>query len=86
MIEVTFLLDFPSRALSDVCSRLASAFDVDRLLRRTFLYAFPVWQLPGIISRRVFHISDLCIALVEFFPPGFGKKNEVITYDYLYAV
>ncbi|XP_020630843.1 E3 ubiquitin-protein ligase rnf213-alpha-like isoform X2 [Orbicella faveolata] len=58
---------------SEVWSRLASAFDVDRLLKRTCLYAFPVWRLP---STGMFHISDLCVALVEFFPRGFGDKEE----------
>jgi len=80
---VTFLLLFSCRNFSEVWSRLASAFDVDRLLKRTCLYAFPVWRLP---STGMFHISDLCVALVEFFPRGFGDKEEVIISDYFYAL
>ena len=58
---------------------LASAFEVDRLVKRTFLHAVPVWRLHDIVSTRMFHISDLCVALSEFFPRGFINKEEVVT-------
>ena len=56
---------------------LASAFEVDRLLKRTFLHAVPVWRLHDIVSTRMFHLSDLCVALTEFFPRGVVNKKEV---------
>ena len=63
---------------------LASAFEVDRLLKRTFLHAVPVWRLHEFVSTRMFHISDLCVALVcqiEFSPRDSVKKEEVVTND-----
>lgn len=66
--------------------RLASAFEVDRLLKRTFLHTIPVWQLHDIVSTRMFHISDLCVALVEFFPRGVLNKEKVVRNDYLNIV
>lgn len=61
--------------------RLTSAFEVDRLLKRTFLHAVPVWQLHGVVSTGMFHISDLCVALVEFFPRGTVNKEKVCMLD-----
>ena len=61
--------------------RLASSFEVDRLLKRTFLHAIPVWKLHGIVSTGMFHISDLCVALVEFFPRGTVNKEKVCMLD-----
>lgn len=66
--------------------RLASAFEVDRLLKRTFLQAIPVWHLHGIVSTRMFYISDLCVALVEFFPRGIITKEKVVRNDHLNVV
>jgi len=66
-----------------VWPRLASPFEVDRLLKRTFLRAFPVWRLHGIVSTGMFHISDLCVALVHFFPLGNVNKEQVVKNDYL---
>ena len=61
--------------------RLASSFEVDRLLKRTFLHAIPVWKLHWIVSTGMFHISDLCVALVEFFPGGVVNKEKVLRND-----
>lgn len=67
--------------------RLESAFEVDRLLKRTFLHAIPVWKLHGIVSARMnIHISDVCVALAEFFPRGVMNKEEVVRYDHLNVV
>jgi len=52
--------------LWDVFSQFASAFEVDRLLKRTFLHAIPIWELHRIVSSKMFHISDICVALVTF--------------------
>lgn len=61
--------------------RLASSFEVDRLLKRTFLHAIPVWELHSIASTAIFHISDLCVALVEFFPRGVVGNEKVDSSD-----
>lgn len=63
--------------------RLASSFEVDRLLKRTFLHAIPVWKLHGIVSTGMFHISDLCVALAEFFPRGVLNKEKVVRNDFI---
>ena len=63
--------------------RLASSFEVDRLLKRTFLHAIPVWKLHGIVSTGMFHISDLCVALAEFFPRGVVNKEKVVRNDFI---
>lgn len=73
-----------NRDFTDVWPRLVSAFEVDRLLKRTFLYAIPVWKLHKmIVSTRMFYVSDLCVALVEFFPRGIVNKEKVVKYDNL---
>ena len=51
----------------DTFPRLASSFEVDRLLKRTFLHAIPVWELHKIIDSKKFHVFDVCVALVLFF-------------------
>ena len=76
------ILFFYSRDFSDVWPPLVSAFKVDRLLKRTFLHAIPVWRLHELVSTRMFHISDLCVALIEFLPRGFWGKKEVVTNDH----
>ncbi|KAJ7339375.1 hypothetical protein OS493_005769 [Desmophyllum pertusum] len=53
-------------SLSQVLPQLTSAFQVDPLLKRTFLHAIPVWELHKIVASKVFHISDICVALVTF--------------------
>ena len=63
--------------------RLASAFEVDRLLKRTYLHAIPVWKLHEIVSTRMFHVSDVCVALVTFFPRGIVNKEQVAKQYYL---
>ena len=74
---------FSLRDFSDVWPRLASSFEVDRLLKRTFLHAIPVWKLHGTVSTGMFHISDLCVALVEFFPGGVLAKEKVLGNDFI---
>ncbi len=61
--------------------RLASAFEVDRLLKRTFLRCIPVSQLHKIVSTRMFHVSDVCVCLVNSFPRGYVNKDEVAKSD-----
>lgn len=46
--------------------QLASAFEVDRLLKRTFLRAIPVWELHKIVPSNLFNVFDVCVALVTF--------------------
>lgn len=50
----------------DVLPQLVSAFEVDRLFKRTFLHAIPVWELYKFVSSNIFRISDICVALVNF--------------------
>ena len=67
--------------------RLASAFEIDCLLKRTFLHAIPVWKLHRVVSTRMnIHISDVCVALAEFFPRRVLNKPEVVRYDHLNVV
>ena len=61
----------------DFLPRLASAFEVDRLLRRTVLFVIPVWQLDEAAVTRLFPISDLCIALITFLPHGRVRTEKV---------
>ncbi|XP_068731195.1 E3 ubiquitin-protein ligase rnf213-alpha-like [Montipora capricornis] len=56
---------------------LESAFEVDRLFKRTFLHAIPVWRLSEFVSTGIFHVSDICIALVSFFPESLTSKEMV---------
>lgn len=61
----------------DFLPRLASAFEVDRLLRRTVLFLIPVWQLDEVAVTRLFPISDLCVALTTFIPRVRVLKEKV---------
>ena len=83
MLEINSLNDkqFLCRDFSDVWPRLASAFEVDRLLKRTFLRANPVWQLHRIVTTRMFHVSDVCTSLATFLPHGALNKEKVGTND-----
>ena len=65
------------RAFTVVLPHLATAFEVDRLLKRTFLRAIPVWELHTIAATRMFDVADLCIAMVSFFPPAYLAADEV---------
>ena len=71
-------LSFSSyRDFSQVLPRLASAFEVDRLLKRTVLRTIPVWQLGEIANTRLFLVSDLCVSLTTFFPSDRVAKEKV---------
>ena len=83
---MTLVFLFCSRDFSDVLPLLASAFEVDRLLKRTFLHAIPVWRLHDIVATRMFHLSDLCVALIKSFSRGFVTKEEVNTKTMMYAL
>ena len=50
----------------DALPQLVSAFEVDRLFKRTFINAVPIWELHKFVSFKTFHISDICVALVNF--------------------
>ena len=52
--------------MSDALNQLAAAFEVDRLLKRTFLHAIPVSELQKVVPSKLFQISDICVALVTF--------------------
>ena len=45
-------------------SRLGSAFEVDLLLKRTFLRAIPVGELNKVVASKLFQIFDILAALV----------------------
>ena len=68
---------FSHRKFADVWPRLASAFEVDRLLKRTFLRALPVWELHKIVPTRMFNFSDICVAFTTLFPRGILNKEKV---------
>ena len=57
--------------------RLASAFEIDRLLRRTVLFVIPVEQLDEVAFTRLFPVPDLCVALMTFLPNGRVSKEKV---------
>ena len=54
------------RNLLKILPELTSAFELDCLLKRTFLHAMPVWELHRIVSSKIFYTSDICFALVTF--------------------
>ena len=45
---------------------MVSSFELDRLFKRTFLNAIPVWELHKVVDIKMFHVSDICVALVTF--------------------
>ena len=57
--------------------RLASAFEVDRLLRRTVLYIIDIWQVDEVALIKLFSVPDLCVALMVFFPRSPARKEKV---------
>lgn len=57
---------FFRRNLLDALPQLVSAFEVDRLFKRTFINAIPIWELHKFVSFKTFHICDICVALVNF--------------------
>ena len=59
-------LFFWRRSSWDALPQLVSAFEVDPLLKRTFLNAIPVWELHKVVASKMFHISDICVALLTF--------------------
>lgn len=60
--------------------RLTSAFEVDLLSKRTFLHTIPVWELHKIVGSQVFHISDICVALVTLCSREFVPYDKVNTF------
>ena len=59
-------LHFCRRNFLDLSIQLTPSFEVDPLLKRTFLYAIPVWELDKIFASNEFNICDVCVALVTF--------------------
>ena len=57
--------------------RLASAIDVDRLLRRTVLRVINIWHVNEVALIKLFSVPDLCGALMVFFP-CYGVSNEKV--------
>lgn len=70
-------LCFCRRNFSDMLPRLAPAFEVDPLLKRTFLHTIPVWKLNEIVGSKMFFISDICVALVTFCSREFVPFDKV---------
>ena len=62
----TFIVSpcFYRRNLPELMSRLGSAFEVDLLLKRTFLRAIPVGELNKVVASKLFQIFDILAALV----------------------
>lgn len=58
-------------------ARLASAFKVDRLMRRTVLYVIHIWHVDEVALIKLFPVPDLCAALIVFFPRGGASKEKV---------
>ena len=50
----------------DALPLLVSAFEVDRLFKRTFVNAIPAWELHKFVASKMFHVYDICLALVTF--------------------
>ncbi|XP_068759451.1 E3 ubiquitin-protein ligase rnf213-alpha-like isoform X4 [Montipora capricornis] len=65
----------------DFVPHLASAFEVDRLLRRTVLFVIPVGQLDEVAFTGLFPVSDLCVALMTFLPHGRVSKEKLKTIE-----
>ena len=57
---------FFRRNFLDLSLRLTPSFEVDPLLKRTFLHAIPVWELDKVVGSKKFNICDVCVALVTF--------------------
>lgn len=57
--------------------RLTSAFEVDRLLRRTVLFVIPVEHLDEVALTGLFPVSELCVALITSLPHGRVSKEKV---------
>ena len=68
---------FLSRNLWNALPQLVSAFEVDRLFKRTFLNAIPVWELHNFVALKMFHVSDICVALVTFCQRGGVPMEKV---------
>ena len=60
--------------------RLASAFAVDRLLRRTVLCVINIWHVNEVSLIKLFSVPDLCVALMVFFPRSWVSKEKVRNY------
>ena len=65
-VIVTASLHFFRRNFLDLLLRLTPSFEVDPLLKRTFLYAIPVGELDKIVGSKEFDVCDVCVALVAF--------------------
>ena len=63
--------------MSDALPQLVSAFKVDRLLKRTYLHAIPVWDLHKIVASKVFHVFDVCVAFITFCYPEHMPNSKV---------
>lgn len=74
---VIAFLHFCRRNFPDLYLRLTPSFEVDPLLKRTFLYAIPVWELDKIVVSEEFSICDVCVALVTTRSRNFVHSYEV---------
>lgn len=52
------------RNFSEVLLGLTSSFEVDPLLKRSFLHVIPVGKLEKVVESKMFFISDVCVALI----------------------
>lgn len=75
--SVIVALHFCCRNFPDVLLRLTPSFDVDPLLKRTFLYAIPIWKLDSIVTLKEFNICDVCVAIVTFCSRDFVPVDKV---------
>ena len=76
-IIVIASLHFFHRNFLDLLRRLTPSFEVDPLLKRTFLYALPFGELDKIVGSKEFNICDVCVALVTFCSCNFVPLAKV---------
>ena len=81
---------FYRRNLPELLSRLGSAFEVDLLLKRTFLHAIPVGELNKVVASKLFQIFDILVALLtcsrEYVPSTkvrncYQKVNRILFHN-----
>ena len=82
---------FDHRNLPELLSRLGSAFEVDLLLKRTFVHAIPPGDLNKVVASKLFQIFDILAALVtycsrEYVPSAkvrncFQKVNRILFHN-----
>ncbi|XP_022801884.1 E3 ubiquitin-protein ligase rnf213-alpha-like, partial [Stylophora pistillata] len=77
-LAITEFQRLEKQDFTDVWPRLVGAFQVDLLLKRTFLRALTVWSLQNFVPTGLFEISDVCFALITLFPLGILTNEKKI--------